>query len=85
MRSAQGPDHRGVEGLVHVGLWNGDVVLEPPVDRFPHGMNVPQDLVAFLDGFNDDPEGEDIVDLVRGEVLVQHLFVDAVEVLDASL
>jgi len=44
-------------------------------------MNIAQGLIAFFDRINDNPECNDVIDLIDGQILVHHLFVDAVEVL----
>jgi len=43
-------------------------------------MDDPQDLVAFLERIDDDPERHDIVNLVWREVLLLHFLVNAVKV-----
>ena len=40
---------------------------------------MPQDLIAFFDAADDDPESQNIVYLINREVLVQHLFIDTVK------
>ena len=82
-----GADNRRVERLVVVGLGHGDIILEPPGDRFPEAMDDAQRLIAvlFLVRIEDDPEGRQVVDLIEIDVLLLHLFVDAVEMLGPAL
>ena len=77
--------HRGVQGLVHVGLGDGDVVLEPAGDLVPQGMDDAQHGVAVGDGVHQHPDGDQVVDLVKGLVLQNHLAVDGVEVLGPAV
>ena len=78
-------DDRGVQGLVHVGLGGGDIVLEPARDDVEQVVDVAQDVVAVGDGVHDDPEGVQIIQLVDGLVLGLHLAIDGVDVLDAPV
>ena len=82
-----GADHRRMEGLVVVGLRHGDIILEPPRNRFPEGMDDAQRFIAvlLLVRIEDDPEGHQVIDLVEIDVLLLHLFVDAVKMLCPSL
>ena len=70
-----GTDHGRMEGLVVVGLGHGDIILEPPGNRFPEGMDHAQRLIAvlFLVRIEDDPEGRQVIDLVKIDVLLLHL------------
>ena len=45
----------------------------------------PRSGVAVLHGFTDDADGEEIVDLVDGDLLVGEFLLDGVEALDAPL
>ena len=82
---ALGADDRGMERLVEVGLGNADEVLEPARDRGPEGMDEPQDGVAVDLGVRDDADGAQVVDVLEGDALLQHLLVDAVEMLGPPL
>ena len=66
-----------VEGLVHVGLWHGDVVFEPAGNGLIQLMDHPQGPVAVFNGIHDDPHGEHVVNLIQGLILLDHLFIDA--------
>ena len=70
-------DHRGVQALVHVGLGHGDVIFKTPGDRFPDGVHEAKHGITFADGFDDNAEGYQIVDLIDGQALDAHLVVDA--------
>jgi hypothetical protein len=50
-----GPDHRGVQRLVHVELRHRDVVLEPARHRIPARVHRPERGVAVADGLDEDP------------------------------
>jgi hypothetical protein len=78
-------DHRGVEGLVLVGLGKRDVILEATRDRRPDRMHQPQSRVDHLPlSLQNDPEGDHVVDLIETEALGFHLVVDRSEVLEAT-
>ena len=78
-------DDRGVQGLVHVGLGSGDIVLEPAGHQVEQVVDMAQDVIAVGDGVHDDPEGVEIVQLVHGFVLILQLAVDGVDVLNAAI
>jgi hypothetical protein len=79
-----GPDHRGVQRLVEVELGHGDVVLEPPLHRLPRGVDGAQRGVAVLDRVDDDPDADQVEDVVELAALDDHLLVDAPQVLRAA-
>ena len=79
------PDDGGVQALVAVGLGGGDIVLEPVGQRVVHIVDQAQGAVALGDGVQDDADGVDVVDLVKGFVLDEHLAVDAVDAFDPAL
>ena len=82
---AAGGDERGVERLVEVGPGHRDEVLDAAGDGTPDGVKQAEDGVAVLHGLADDADGEKVVDLVDGDLLVGELLLDGVEALDAPL
>ena len=82
---ALGPDDRGMQALVAVGLGHGDIVLEAPVHRLPLRVYRTEHRVTVADVLDQHAEGHDVVHLVQGQGLGLHLFVDAVLVLDAPV
>ena len=77
-------DHGGVEALVQVELGHRHVVLEAPHDRLPVPVNAAEGRVAILHRIDDHANGDDVEDLVELFALLDHLLVDAPEVLSAS-
>ena len=78
-------DDRGVEGLISVGLWSADIVLEAAQNGLVEIMDDTQNVVAVPHRVHDHPEGEQVEDLVEGLVLAEHLAVDGVGVLDPAV
>ena len=78
-------DNGGVEGLVHVGLGNGDIVLETAGNLVPEGMDDAQDGIAVRDGIHDDADGDEVVDLVELLLLEDHFAVNRIEMLAAAV
>ena len=70
-----------MQGLVHIGLWHGDIVLEPARNGFVHFMDHTQGRITVLHRIHNDPHCKNIVDLVQGLVLVHHLLINTKEVL----
>ncbi len=77
-------DHGRMEGLIHVGLRNGNEVLDPPRHRLVHSMKQTQDAIAVELGVGDDPDPHQVVDFVKGNFLHGHLAIDAVDMLVAT-
>ena len=76
LKGFAGVDHRGVQRLVHIGLGHGNIVLKPPRHLRPEGMHHAQGEIAILHGIDDDPDGDQVVDLIEGLVLGLHLAID---------
>ncbi len=79
------PKHRGVQGLVHVGLGHGDVILETPGDRLPGGVNSAEHGITVAHGRNDDAKSDQIVNLVKVDLLLDDFVVDGANVLEPPL
>ena len=77
-------DQGGVDGLVHVLLGHGDVVLEAAGDGLPHGVDDAQALVAFPYRVHDDADGVEVEDLGQLFLLPVHLPQDAVIILGTA-
>ena len=80
----KGSDDRRVQGLVHVPLGHGDIVLEASGNRLPRGMDNAEHFIALPDVLHEDPDGDQIIDLVDIHITALHLAIDGVEVLAAS-
>ena len=80
-RLAVDPHHRRMERLVEVELRHGDVVLEAAVNRGPPRMNNAEGCIAIGNFLRDDADPDQVVDLVEGPSTVDHLSIDAVDVL----
>ncbi len=82
---AAGADDRRVERLVHVGLRQGNVILEPAGDGCPARVDDAERRVAIGHRLDDHAERDDVVDLLVVAVLRLHLAVDGVKVLRSAL
>ena len=71
--------------LVHIWLRHGNIVLESARDRGVILMDHSESRITVLDIIYNDPDCEEIIDLVKCLVLVDHLFVDGEKVLRTSL
>ena len=74
-----------MQGLVHIGLGHGDIILKPAGNGLIQLMDHSQGPVAVLDRIHDDPDRKHVVDLFQGLILLYHLFIDAEEMLDPSV
>ena len=82
--SLLGPDHRGVERAVAVGLGRRDVVLEAAGHHRVGAVHDAERPVAVLLAFGDDAKADDVGELLEGELLPLHLFPDGVGALLAA-
>ena len=83
-RPPLGPDHRGVQRLVHVELRHRHHVLEAAGERLPERVDDADGAVAVLHRVDDHAHRREVVDLVELAALAGHLRVDRVEVLGAA-
>ncbi len=70
-------DDRRMEGLVHVCLWQVDIVLEFSRNGCPHGVDDAQGLVTIFVGVYNDPEAYQVIDLLKVKILGLHFLVYA--------
>ena len=78
-------DQRRVQRLIRVRLGHRDVVLEPARDRLVHLVDDAERRIAVLHRRDDDANREKVIDLIQGFVLIDHLLVDAEDVLDSAV
>ena len=83
-RRAVGTEQGGVQGLVAIGLGDGDVVLEAARNRFVEAVRHAQCPVARIFVVHHDPQAEHVHDLAERLALAFHLVVDRVQVLLAA-
>ncbi len=74
-----------MQGLVHVGLGERDVVLEAPGEGGEHPVHHAQHRVAVGHRLDDHAERDDVVDLLEVALAGAHLSPDGIDVLDAPL
>ena len=84
-RLSVGADQRGVQRLVHVGLWHGNVVLKPSRNGLVHLMNHTKGCITVLDGIHDDADCKQVINLVNGLFLVDHFFINTEEMLCTAI
>ena len=80
-----GADDRGMERLVEVRLRNADEILEPAGHRGPERMDQTQDGVAVDLAVGNDPDRDQVVNILERDPLLQHLLINAVEMLRPPL
>ena len=84
-RDALRADDSRVQGLIHVGLRRGDIVLEPAGDGVEEVVDMAEDIIAVSNVVHDHAERVEVIQLVDRLVLRTHLAVDGVCVLDAAV
>ena len=78
------PDHRRVQGLVHVELGHRDEVLEPARDRVPPRVQGTERGIAVPHRLHEHSDADQVVDLREVPATNDHLLVDRVVVLRSS-
>ncbi len=84
-RLAPGADHLRVKRLIHVRLGLRNVIVEPLPDGHPQVVDHAKGVVAIRNRINYYPDGYKVIDLIEVYFLLEHLLVDAVEMLRAAL
>ena len=74
-----------MQGLIHIGLRHGDIILETSRNRLVHFMNDTECRITVLHGIYNNTHGKNVVNLVECLILVDHLSVNGEEVLDTSV
>ena len=69
-----------MQGLVAIGLGNGDVVFKTAWYRFVQAMDSAQHPIAGIDAIDDDPKSVHVHDLRERPALAAHFFIDAIQV-----
>ena len=83
-RGAVGTEQDRVQGLVAIGLGNGDVVLELARYRFVQVVHLSEHAIAGIDTVDGDAEGKHVDEIMKGARLFLHLAVDAVQMFLAT-
>ena len=83
-RLTRGADDRRVKRLVEVEFRGGDVVLEPPRNRSPPCVDRPEHGIAVAYRVHEDPNPDEVVDLVEFTTPHNHLLVDRVVLLGTT-
>ena len=79
-----GPDHRGMQRAVAVGLGRADIVLEAPRHHRIGAVHDAERPVALLLRVGDDAKADDVGQLLEGELLALHLLPDGIGALFAA-
>ena len=80
-----GTNHGGMKGLVHVCLGHPYVIFEAARNGFPQRVNHTQGLITLANGFQDDTERYDVIDVLQIQVLGDHLLVYAKDILGSAV
>lgn len=74
-----------MDALVTVGLRRRDIILETSRNRVPQRVDDAQGRITVRYGIRDNPDREQIVDIVKIPSLGRHLPVDTVKMLGSSV
>jgi single-stranded-DNA-specific exonuclease len=79
------PEINVYQGLVHIWLRHGNVILESARDRFVHLMDDAKGCITVLDCIYQNTDCKQIINLIDRLVLIDHLLVNTEEMLDSSI
>ena len=74
-------DQGSVQGLIHICLRHGDIILKTPRDRLIHLVDHAKCRIAILYAVHNNTNRKQIVNLIYGLILVLHLFINTEEML----
>ena len=74
-----------MQRLVHIRFRHGDIVFESPRNRCVHLMDHTQRRITVFDRIYDNAYGKQIIHLIQRLILIDHLFVNAEEMLHSSI
>ena len=78
-------NHCCMQGLVHIGLGCGDVVLKPSGHQIEQVVDMTQNVIAVGDGIHNAAEGIQIVQFLQRLTLGLHFAIDGINVLNATI
>ena len=81
---AERANNRRVQRLVEVEFRHGDVVLESALHWLPRRVNRSQGCVTIAHGLDDHPQTDQVVDVIKRQILLHHLPVNRIQVLLAT-
>ena len=84
-RLAGASDQSRMQGLIHICLRHGNIVLEAAGNGLVIRVDHTQCSITVLHGIDNDSNREQIIDLIQRLILVLHLLVNAEEMLDSSV
>ena len=79
-----GAHHDGVQALVIVGFWVGNVVVKLTRYRLPHAVDDAQGGIALRHGIHQHAHGANVVQTRKIELFLGHFFVDGIDVLGSA-
>ena len=78
-------DQGGMQGLVHIGFWHGNIILETTRNGFIHLMDHSQCCITVLYRIHDDPHGKQIINLIQGLSLIFHFLINTEKMLYTAI
>ena len=75
------PHKRSMQGLIHVRLRHGDIVLKPSGNGLIHLMDYAQSRITISYRIHNDPNGKQVIDLIQRLSLIYHLLIDTEKML----
>ena len=78
-------NQRIVQRLIHIRLWHSNIILKPSGHGGIRRMHNPQNGIAILHAVHQRTDSEQIINLVKGFILVHHLLINAEKVLCSAV
>src|SRR5262249_20342466 len=78
-------DQRRVQGLIQIWPRQGDVILEAAGNRLPNLVDYAEGRITVARAVRDDPNGEEVVNLIEASFLPGDFSMQGVQAFDAAL
>ena len=76
---------RCMQRLIHIGLWHCDIIFKSAGDRLVHLMDNTKSCITVLHSIYNDAYSKQVINLINGFILIDHLLIDAEEMLHAAI
>ena len=74
-----------MQRLIHIGLRHCDIIFKSAGDRLIHLMDNTKSCITVLHSIYNDTYGKQVINLINGFILIDHLLIDAEEMLHAAI
>ena len=74
-----------MQRLIHIGFRHCDIIFESAGDRLVHLMDNTKSCITVLHSIYNDTYSKQVINLINGFILIDHLLIDAEEMLHTAI